>query len=84
MQEIRENLNTKKNLPNLCSCVKSVEMDFPPKINYSSTSRPAVTLCIFRIKVSCWTRVRGVTRGVVSARRWEGDGFDARPKSRHS
>ena len=28
------------------------------------------------------TRVRGITRSV-SARRWEGDGFDARPKPRH-
>ncbi len=27
------------------------------------------------------TRVRGVTR---SARRWEGVGFDSRPKPRHS
>ncbi len=29
------------------------------------------------------TRVRGITRSV-SARRWEVDGFDARPKTRHS
>ncbi len=29
------------------------------------------------------TRVRGVTRSV-SAQRWEGDVFDARPKLRHS
>ncbi len=28
------------------------------------------------------TRVRGITHSV-SARRWEGDGFDARPKPRH-
>ncbi len=29
------------------------------------------------------THVRGVTRSV-SARRWEDDGFDARPNPRHS
>ncbi len=29
------------------------------------------------------TRVRGIPRNV-SARRWEGDWFDARPKLRHS
>ena len=28
------------------------------------------------------TRVRGITRSV-SARRWEGEGFDAQPKPRH-
>ena len=28
------------------------------------------------------TRVRYITRGV-SARRWEGDGFDTQPKPRH-
>ena len=31
----------------------------------------------------CQTRVRGITRSV-SSRRLEGDGFDARPKPRHS
>ncbi len=36
-----------------------------------------------KVYICFYIRVYGITRSV-SSRRWEGDGFDARPKPRHS